>query len=84
MFVKFWITIIPFILLLWPKYYWINPLFHVYDRDFNKRLGSAGPAALGGRPRSLESGDEVDAINIQEERTGRNSVGLGMLLYGQN
>ena len=56
----------------------------MYDRDFNKRLGSAGPAALGGRPRSLESGDEVDAINIQEERTGRNSVGLGMLPFGLN
>ena len=54
-------------------------------RDFSKRFGAAGPAALGGRPRSLESPDEgndqvIDAMNIlSKERTGRNTVDAGIL-----
>ena len=63
----------------------LSSLF-TFHSDFNKRLGSAGPAALGGRPRSLESPDVssneqvIDAMNIlDEDRTGRNTVDAGIL-----
>ena len=57
-------------------------------RDFNKRLGhTLGPAALGGRPRSLESpedanGKVIDAMNIlDEDRLTRNAVDAGIKLF---